>query len=228
MYLISLNLKFETKVLDIAYLLNLKLMKEPNFKYDKKFVLLHIKILTKQGKFKDAIDFIDRKQELFPEKLERQQLEVDLYLKANNYVVAINVFFTMLRINSHINQYTDMWKQYRNCIRIICDDYLPKKKKFALPNNIDQKVAELEKKNDSKNVNFDPLTVDAKEQDILINLILSIKNLRKTINIEGSSKRVKGIANEMKRNSYICDLEVKYVLAVNYSQYQCGEHSAFF
>jgi hypothetical protein len=30
MYLISLNLKFETKVLDIAYLLMLKLMKEPN------------------------------------------------------------------------------------------------------------------------------------------------------------------------------------------------------
>jgi len=40
MYLISLNLKFETKVLDIAYLLMLKLMKEPNFKFDKKFVLL--------------------------------------------------------------------------------------------------------------------------------------------------------------------------------------------
>lgn len=31
MYLISLNLKFETKVLDIAYLLMLKLMKEPGF-----------------------------------------------------------------------------------------------------------------------------------------------------------------------------------------------------
>ena len=31
MYLISLNLRFETKILDIAYLLLLKLMKEPNF-----------------------------------------------------------------------------------------------------------------------------------------------------------------------------------------------------
>jgi len=55
MFLISLNLKFETKVLDIAYLLMLKLMKEPTFKFDKKFVLLQIKILEKQGKFKDAI-----------------------------------------------------------------------------------------------------------------------------------------------------------------------------
>lgn len=60
-------MKFETKVLDIAYLLNLKLMKEPNFKYDKKFVLLHSKILAKQGRFKDAIDFLDRKADLFHE-----------------------------------------------------------------------------------------------------------------------------------------------------------------
>jgi hypothetical protein len=71
MYLISLNLKFETKVLDIAYLLMLKLMKEPNFKFDKKFVLLHVKILTKQSKYKDAVDFIDRRSEFFQDKLER-------------------------------------------------------------------------------------------------------------------------------------------------------------
>lgn len=71
MYLISLNLKFETKVLDIAYLLMLKLMKEPKFQFDKKFVLLHIKILSKQLKFKDAIDFIDQQNKFFKDKLER-------------------------------------------------------------------------------------------------------------------------------------------------------------
>ena len=63
MYLISLNLKFETKVLDIAYLLMLKLMKEPEFekKIDKEFVLLYVKILFQQGKCKDAIDFIEKR-----------------------------------------------------------------------------------------------------------------------------------------------------------------------
>ena len=71
MYLISLNLKFETKVLDIAYLLMLKLMKEPGFQMDGAFVRLHVKILTKQEKFKDAIDFIDRKSELFQDRHER-------------------------------------------------------------------------------------------------------------------------------------------------------------
>ena len=67
MYLISLNLKFETKVLDIAYLLMLKLMKEPSFekKIDKEFVLLYVKILFQQGKCKDAIDFIAKWQGLF-------------------------------------------------------------------------------------------------------------------------------------------------------------------
>ena len=48
MYLISINLRFETKILDIAYLLLLKLMKEPNFVVDGKFIKLYLKVLTKQ------------------------------------------------------------------------------------------------------------------------------------------------------------------------------------
>ena len=61
MYLISLSLRFETKILDIAYLLLLKLMKEPNFEIDGKFIRLYLKVLTKQGKYKEALDFIDMK-----------------------------------------------------------------------------------------------------------------------------------------------------------------------
>ena len=47
MYLISLSLRFETKILDIAYLLLLKLMKEPNFQIDQNFIKLYLKVLTK-------------------------------------------------------------------------------------------------------------------------------------------------------------------------------------
>jgi hypothetical protein len=71
MYLISLNLKFETKILDIAYLLMLKLMKEPLFTIDKKFILLYLKILSKQGKYREALDFIELKAEFFTDKIER-------------------------------------------------------------------------------------------------------------------------------------------------------------
>ena len=71
MYLISLNLKFETKVLDIAYLLMLKLMKEPNYTIDKKFILLYVKVLQKQGKFKDASAFMERSADHFKDKSER-------------------------------------------------------------------------------------------------------------------------------------------------------------
>jgi len=45
MYLIQTNMKFETRILDIAYLLLLKMMKEPDFKIDQPFALLFIKIL---------------------------------------------------------------------------------------------------------------------------------------------------------------------------------------
>ena len=75
-----MNLKFETKVMDIAYLLMLKLMKEPQFELDKKFVLLYIQILTKLTKYKDATDFIDRKSDFFEDKHERQVIEANLFL----------------------------------------------------------------------------------------------------------------------------------------------------
>lgn len=47
MYLIASTLKVETKILDIAYLLLLKLMKEPDFKIDAKFIALYVKILIR-------------------------------------------------------------------------------------------------------------------------------------------------------------------------------------
>lgn len=105
MYLISLNLKFETKILDIGYLLMLKLMKEPTFVFDKKFILLYLKVLTKQGKFREALDFIEQKNEFFKDKTERQRIEADLYMQSNNLILTINVYFNMLRLNSHINHY---------------------------------------------------------------------------------------------------------------------------
>ncbi len=65
MSLIASTLKFETKILDIAYLLLLKIMKEPTFKLDIKFINLYLDVLTKQGRFKEALDFIDVKASIF-------------------------------------------------------------------------------------------------------------------------------------------------------------------
>lgn len=138
MYLISLSMKFETKILDIAYLLMLKLMKEPTFHADKKFITLYLKILTKQGKYREALEYIEIKSDFFQDKIERQQMEADLYLQSNNPILTINVYFNMLRINSHINHYNDkMWDTYKTCIRLIINDYLPKQRNYEYKGNID-------------------------------------------------------------------------------------------
>ena len=49
----------------------LKLMKEPMFNMDKKYILLYLKILSKQGKYREALDFIELKAEFFTDKIER-------------------------------------------------------------------------------------------------------------------------------------------------------------
>lgn len=72
MYLIKESIKnFETKILDIAYLLLLKVMKHPNFDMDKKFVMLYLKILRRKGDYKEAIDFIKDKAKFFTNNNER-------------------------------------------------------------------------------------------------------------------------------------------------------------
>ena len=128
MYLISLSLRFETKILDIAYLLLLKLMKEPNFQINKEFVRLYLKVLTKQGKYKEALDFIDNRSSFFDtNKLERSKLEASLYHASNNPIKTINTLFNILKVNNSLNQFKDnIFDVYRKVIRIILDDYLPK------------------------------------------------------------------------------------------------------
>ena len=104
MYLLSLNLKFETKILDIAYLILLKLMKEPNFEIDLKFINLYLKVLIKQGKYKEALDFMDMRQQFFEhDRIMRQNKEAKLYHASGNPILTINVFFNMLRLNSNVH-----------------------------------------------------------------------------------------------------------------------------
>jgi hypothetical protein len=54
-----MTLKFETKILEVAYLLMLKQMKEPAFNIDMKFIQLFLKVLIKTKKQKEALDFIE-------------------------------------------------------------------------------------------------------------------------------------------------------------------------
>ena len=37
---------------------------------------------------------------------------------------------------------------------------------------------------DSKGVNFDPITIEAEPEDVLINLMISLRNLRKNIVVD--------------------------------------------
>ena len=106
MFLISLTLKFETKILDIAYLLLLKLMKEPNFEIDFKYIQLYLKVLIKQGKNKEALDFLDKQSDHYEgNKKDRQLLEADLHFKQKNMNLCLNTYFTILKSNSRVENF---------------------------------------------------------------------------------------------------------------------------
>ena len=127
MFLISLTLKFETKILDIAYLLLLKLMKEPSFEIDFKYIQLYIKVLMQQGKNKEALEFIEKQADHFEgDKTDRQLLEADLHFKQSNTNLCINTYFQILKSNSRVENYKDMQAVYTKLIRIIVNDFVIK------------------------------------------------------------------------------------------------------
>ena len=82
-----------------------------------------------------------------------------------------------------------MWPTYKSCIRLIVHEFLPKIRLYEYKPNIDYLLTQ----SDTKGINFDPITVEDKNEEILFNLISSIKNLRKNVNIEISSKKMQEV-----------------------------------
>lgn len=182
MYQISLSLRFETKILDIAYLLLLKLMKEPNFTLDVKFIGLYLKVLTKQGKFKEALDFMDMNAKFFEgDMIGKQKQEASLYLASGQPVLTINVLFNMLRLNSNVHQYKEIWEVYCQCIRIIIDDFLPRNS-FEFKPQTD--FTGSEGQNVKLNANFERMQAEDKPERVLRTLYASVRNLRDFENVD--------------------------------------------
>ena len=92
-----------------------------------------------------------------------------------NYIMCIETYFAMLRLNSHIQHHVPMWKEYRESIAIICTEYIYNKNPlFEFKLDYERQVG----KEDNSGINFDPIALDAVPEDILINLFCSVRNMR--------------------------------------------------
>lgn len=95
-------------------------------------------------------------------------------------MLTINVFFNMLRLNSNVHQYKEIWAVYQMCIRIIMNDFIPKQgEKFIFtsqPEFLDQNTSSA-----NSNSNFETISVDEHPQKIVKVLYFSLRNLRKNI-----------------------------------------------
>lgn len=222
-----MTLKFETKILDIAYLLMLKQMKEPTFKFDMKFIQLFLKVLIKTKKQKEALDFIEAKQNFWKDKQERQMLQANLYYQSGNYLLGVNMLFSLLKINSNAQFYKEMPEIYTDVTRIIINNYLPSINydflKEPVPNFLTEESFGAPK-GEFGSANFEPLTLDQKPTEILEILFYSIRNLRINTNqIDVSQRRLALLSIQMKRASYLAEMEFRYVYALKCPSQPVGE-----
>ena len=83
----------------------------------------------------------------------------------------------MLRLNSNVHQYKEIWSVYQQCIRIILDDHLPKNQyEFKVVTDFGANEAGSSA---NTNANFEPINVDDRLEKVLRILYLSLRNLRK-------------------------------------------------
>jgi hypothetical protein len=67
-----------------------------------------------------------------------------------------------------------------------------------------------------------------KAEEILFKFICSIKNLRRNLPTELTSKKMIDTANKIKRTSYLAELEFKFCIALNCKNYPTQESSPIF
>ena len=77
-------------------------MKEADFKMRKQHVHLFLKVLICKHRYKDALEFIDGKKSYFDQsgvngKLERMNIEADLYLQNGQVTLCLNSYFSIFR-----------------------------------------------------------------------------------------------------------------------------------
>jgi tetratricopeptide (TPR) repeat protein len=205
MYLIKLSIKnFETKILDIAYLLLLKVMKHPDFEMDRKFVILYLKVLNKQGNFREALEFVESKKSFFPDKIERQEIEADLYLKAEKTLESLNTYYQILKSNSHLANFKEMWPTYQKAIRVLINHYIKKNYNFEFKGNLDYTINHAS----IKTKPFDPIEEDMTPMTLLESLLSSIVVLKKNIIVD--NPKTKAIANSFRMTLSRCEIEYKF------------------
>jgi len=223
MYLIKLSIKnFETKILDIAYLLLLKVMKHPDFEMNKMFVMLYLKVLKKQKNYKEALEFVETKKNFFHDKIERQDIEADLYLKSDNLLDSINTYFLILKSNSHLANFKEMWTTYQTCIRVVINFYLPRKFNFEYKPNLDYSLNYASVKTKP----FDPIDESFEPIPLLESLLSSIIVLKKNIFTE--NPKTKAVADSFKMTLSLSEIEFKFCLAMNCPGFPTKEKSPYY
>jgi hypothetical protein len=167
---------------------------------------------------------MERNADHFKDKAERQKIEAEIFLQMKNYVMCIETYFGMLRLNSHIKHFVNMWTEYRQAICIVCNEYVYNHVGLDFKIEYERPIG----KGDYKGVNFDPVQLDAVPEDILVNLFCSVYNLRQDLVTDHTQREIMEQAAEIQRTSYNAELEYKYVLALNYKQYPTSQESSYF
>jgi len=77
---------------------------------------------------------------------------------------------------------------------LVLNDFVPKVKGYEYKNNIDYQLMQSADTAKGGGFNFEPITFEDKPENVMQNLFLSVKNLRKNLVIDSTSRKQVEIA----------------------------------
>jgi hypothetical protein len=75
------------------------------------------------------------------------------------------------------------------CIRLIINEFLPKIKGFEYKSNVEFMISQQAETTKGINHNFDPITMEDKPENVLVNICCSVKNLRRHLVYDQTSRK---------------------------------------
>ena len=166
-------------MLDVGWLLLLKLLKEPGFKFDRPFIDLYIKNQRANKEYPDAITFIKKHRNHFGnDEYGYLKTEAELYYKNLDYRMAINSYYELLRPNSNPENFREeLYDDYISVIRLVINDFgveFDFRREY-----IDSLVIEDPKAIMGVDTNFKFIEPKESTLNVIKTLFLSIRKIRK-------------------------------------------------
>ena len=148
-----------------------------------------------------------------------------IYHKWSREIDSINAFYKILKHNTTLMGFKDLWDVYYRLVKLVMTKLLPS---HDFDFDQDLETMFFDASATYQHSNFDELKPDATLYEILRMTYHSIKNLRRVGNYDLTNRTASRNADLMRRTSYLLEIEIHFTVALHRIEPKATKQSMYF